>query len=47
MFGTHTDEGYAGILDGIRIKTLVRGKTSLMAEFRLSAGARLPEHEQP
>lgn len=45
---THADsEGYLVALPGIRRKTLSYGAETLMAEFRLEAGATLPFHDHP
>ena len=44
MFGKGRETGYAEILPGIRIKTLVHGEKTLMVRFVLSAGSLLPEH---
>jgi len=44
MFGTKSDSGYTETLTGVKIKTLVYGDKSLMAEFILSRGSVLPEH---
>lgn len=45
MFGINSENGYTGLIDGIRIKTIVYGKDSLMSEFLLRKGSQLPEHE--
>jgi quercetin dioxygenase-like cupin family protein len=47
MFGAHSDEGFAEALPGITVKTLCRGQSTLMTEFRLKAGTLLPEHSHP
>ena len=47
MFGRKSDKGYVEITGGVRVKTLVYGEQSLMAEFLLSEGAVLPEHSHP
>jgi quercetin dioxygenase-like cupin family protein len=47
MVGIHSDAAYMDILDGIKIKTLVHGERTLMAEFRLAAGSVLPSHAHP
>lgn len=44
MFGTHSDNGYSAVSDGIRIKTIAYGERTLMTEFVLSANSVLPEH---
>lgn len=47
MFSKHSDSGFAEALPGIRMKTICRGESTLMAEFRLKAGALLSEHSHP
>ncbi|WP_022663575.1 cupin domain-containing protein [Desulfospira joergensenii] len=44
MFATHTRQGYAEPVEGIRMKTLVHGEKSLLARFELTKGASLPAH---
>jgi unsaturated pyranuronate lyase len=47
MYGTKADDGYVGILDGIKIKTINYGKNTLMAEFILKQDSVLIEHSHP
>ena len=47
MIAPHTDTGFKKSLPGIRQKTLVFGKHTLMTEFRLDKGSQLPEHTHP
>jgi len=47
MIGRHSDENYIQVLEGISIKTLVHGESTLMTEFRLSRGSQLPAHSHP
>ncbi len=47
MFLRHASDGYADVLPGIRLKTLVYGEKTLMSEFRLAAGRPLPLHRHP
>lgn len=47
MFGSSSQAGYVEVLPGIRIKTIVHGKASLMTEFLLQAGVQLPFHAHP
>lgn len=47
MFSHHTKAGYRESLPGITQKTLVSGKNTLMAEFRLTGGSALPLHSHP
>ncbi len=42
-----THEGYIKVADGIERKTLVFGEKTLMTEFRLGKGSRLPFHQHP
>jgi quercetin dioxygenase-like cupin family protein len=44
MFYQQTSDGYRQALDGVEMKTLVYGKSTLLSEFRLTAGALLPLH---
>lgn len=47
MYGKHTNTNYATILEGIQIKTLCYGESTLMTEFLLQKDAVLPEHSHP
>lgn len=47
MFNKHDTTGYKNALEKIRLKTLVHGARTLMAEFRLEQGAVLPRHKHP
>lgn len=47
MFGKHTNANYTTILEGIQIKTLCYGESTLMTEFLLQKDAILPEHAHP
>lgn len=42
-----THEGYIKVTDGVERKTLVFGKNTLLAEFRLEKGKMLPIHNHP
>ncbi len=42
-----TREGYVKVAEGIERKTLVFGEKTLMIEFRLEKGSRLPFHSHP
>lgn len=44
MFGIKSVDGYSEILNGIKIKTLNVGKSTLMIEFLLMKGSALTEH---
>ncbi len=47
MFYQKDDAGYHCPISGIRQKTLVYGKNTLMTEFILEAGSVLPMHRHP
>jgi quercetin dioxygenase-like cupin family protein len=47
MFAKHTPSDYLKPLPGVEQKTLVWGKNTLMAEFRLACGSVLPRHSHP
>lgn len=47
MFTPATSDGFRDVVDGVRMKTLVHGEKTLMAEFRLARGADLPAHRHP
>ena len=47
MFQKRNDKEYKEVMEGIRLKTLVYGKKTLLAEFRLEKGAKLPRHNHP
>jgi quercetin dioxygenase-like cupin family protein len=47
MFSHHAETGYRESLPGIRQKTLVFGKNTLMAEYKLEEGSELPRHAHP
>jgi quercetin dioxygenase-like cupin family protein len=40
-------KGYIKVVDGIERKTLVFGEKTLLSEFRLEKGTRLPFHKHP
>jgi quercetin dioxygenase-like cupin family protein len=44
MFLKHAENGYTPAAPGIELKTLVHGKNTLMAQFRLKKGSTLPRH---
>jgi unsaturated pyranuronate lyase len=46
-FEPSSDAGFHQPLDKIRQKTLVHGERTLMVEFRLDPGARIPPHSHP
>jgi len=47
MFNKRSDNGYKQVLDGIKLKTLVYGDKTLIAEFHLEKGAQIPVHSHP
>ena len=47
MFYKSDSSGYKQVLDGIKLKTLVFGEKSLLSEFLLEHGRRLPRHAHP
>ncbi len=47
MFYKSDCAGYKQVLDGIKLKTLVHGEKTLLAELRLEKGRRLPRHAHP
>lgn len=47
MFARMATNGYVQALPGILMKTLVHGEKTLLAEFRLTAGAKVPAHSHP
>jgi len=42
-----SEDGYINVIEGIKRKTLVFGSKSLMTEFKLEKGKRLPLHKHP
>ncbi|RJP90124.1 MAG: cupin domain-containing protein [Desulfobacteraceae bacterium] len=47
MFRKHSENGYIPAIPGIEMKTLVFGEKTLMTEFVLKKGSRLPLHAHP
>jgi len=47
MFTKSSEEGYKTPIEGISMKTLVWGEKTLMTEFILKKGAKLPIHDHP
>ena len=47
MYSKSSDDGYHTPIPGIELKTLVHGEKTLMAEFRLKKGGKLPLHSHP
>jgi quercetin dioxygenase-like cupin family protein len=47
VFQQKSENGYITPIKGIRMKTLVHGEKTLMAEFRLDRGSLLPAHAHP
>ena len=40
-------DGYKDVLEGVRLKNLVRGERTHLTEVRLKKGAVVPEHQHP
>ena len=47
MISINSDENYSKLLEGVRIKTLIYGKETLLSKFILSKDAVLPDHNHP
>ena len=47
MVNHHSEKNFQRISEGIQIKTLVFGKSTLMAEFKLSKDSVIPLHNHP
>ena len=47
MFSKPDSTGYKQVAEGAQLKVLVHGDKMLMAEFKLTAGSVVPEHEHP
>lgn len=47
MFGKFEPTGYRVIFPGVELKTRVFGSKTLLAEFRLQKGNRIPSHQHP
>jgi quercetin dioxygenase-like cupin family protein len=47
MFRKHNQKGYACPIPGVEQKTLVYGERTLMTEFLLKKGKRIPRHSHP
>lgn len=47
MFCIQEKTEYRELMEGIEVRTLVHGEKTLMAEYRLKKGSRLPEHSHP
>jgi len=47
MFNKPDSTGYKQVTEGVQLKVLVHGDNMLMAEFKLTAGSGVPEHEHP
>jgi len=44
MFNKKSDEGYRQVLDGVMLKTLVHGGKTMLCEFRIAKGKKIPSH---
>lgn len=47
MFYRKDDTGYRQMAEGVLLKTLVHGEETLLCEFRIQKGGRVPEHSHP
>ena len=47
MFYKKDDTGYRTPAEGVQLKTLVHGDKTLLCEFRMKKGSRVPEHSHP
>ncbi len=47
MITRHADDGYRPLADGIEMRNLVNGPTTMMVRFHLAAGSALPPHSHP
>lgn len=47
MFRKKDSGSYRKLLEGIELNTLVHGEKTLMGQFRLAKGAKIPLHEHP
>jgi quercetin dioxygenase-like cupin family protein len=47
MFRKKDAGNYRKLLEGVFLKTLVHGQNTLMGEFRLDRGAKIPSHAHP
>ncbi|MDJ0622738.1 MAG: cupin domain-containing protein [Desulfocapsaceae bacterium] len=47
MFSKDDEDGYTELVPGISIKTLVYGRNTLTAKFKLKKGSSLPMHSHP
>ncbi len=47
MFSKGNSDGYKEVLEGIKLKTLCFGEKTLLSEFRLEKGRKIPSHSHP
>ena len=47
MFSRQEQIAFRELMDGIEVRTRTWGEKTLMAEYRLKKGSRLPEHSHP
>jgi quercetin dioxygenase-like cupin family protein len=47
MFRKKDSGSYRQLIDGVELNTLVHGEKTLMGQFRLAQGAKIPMHEHP
>ncbi|MDD5476214.1 MAG: cupin domain-containing protein [Syntrophales bacterium] len=47
IFTKNNHKSYKEILPGIELKPLIHGSSTLLGEFRLNKGSRVPSHSHP
>lgn len=47
MFCKNKTEGYRELLEGVQLQPLVHGQKTLMGQFKLAKGAKIPSHKHP
>lgn len=47
MFNQKDNAGYTSPVEGITMKTIAHGRLTLMTEFKLAKGSKLPRHSHP
>ena len=47
MFRKKDSGSYRQLIEGVELNTLVHGQKTLMGQFRLTKGAKIPLHEHP
>lgn len=47
MIYHRSEDGYRSLANGIRMKTLVYGECTILCEFRIGGGEKIPLHHHP